>query len=235
MADNSSKVQQAFRILHPFLAGYVARELRQEYRDAWWQEVLTTLSDQTRDLPDDGDYAVLVDSLDIANCLRLFDRKWNDLFRKKLSLDYRTWGKELMGVRNKLAHLGGQDFNDDDTWRALDTMSRLCEAFDAEATEEIRKLLREARYGSASGSTAVTETPMAAPVPAKKKAGILDSTPISGLPCWRDVIQPHPDVAQGRYKNAEFAADIAQVARGEGAYEYRDPVEFFARDRKSVV
>ncbi|MEY8419384.1 DUF499 domain-containing protein [Oscillospiraceae bacterium 44-5] len=229
MADNSMKVQQAFRILHPFLAGYVARELRQEYRDAWWQEVLTTLSDQTRDLPDDGDYAVLVDSLDIANCLRLFDRKWNDLFRKKLSLDYRTWGKELMGVRNKLAHLGGQDFNDDDTWRALDTMSRLCEVFDAEATEEIRKLLREARYGSANGSTAVTETPMAAPVTAKKKAGILDATPISGLPCWRDVIQPHPDVAHGRYKNAEFAADIAQVARGEGAYEYRDPVEFFAR------
>lgn len=151
MADNAMKVQQAFHILHPFLAGYVARELRQEYRDAWWQEVLTTLSDQTRDLPDSGDYASLVDSLDIANCLRLFDRKWNDLFRKKLSLDYRTWAKELMGVRNKLAHLGGQDFNEDDTWRALDTMSRLCEAFDAEATEEIRKLLREARYGSASG------------------------------------------------------------------------------------
>lgn len=61
---------------------------------------------------------------------------------------------------------------------------------------------------------------------AKKKTGILDATPISGLPCWRDVIQPHPDVAQGRYKKAEFAADIAQVARGEGAYEYRDPVEF---------
>jgi predicted AAA+ superfamily ATPase len=43
------------------------------------------------------------------------------------------------------------------------------------------------------------------------------------------VIEPHPDVAQGRYKNAEFAADLAQVARGEGAFEYRDPVEFFAR------
>ena len=54
-------------------------------------------------------------------------------------------------------------------------------------------------------------------------------TPVNGLPSWRDVIEPHPDVAQGRYKNAEFAADLAQVARGEGAYEYLDPVEFFAR------
>ena len=52
---------------------------------------------------------------------------------------------------------------------------------------------------------------------------------MSGLPCCRDVIEPHPDVAQGRYKNAEFAADLAQVARGEGAYEYRDPIEFFSR------
>lgn len=42
-------------------------------------------------------------------------------------------------------------------------------------------------------------------------------------------MEPHPDVAQGRYQHAEFAADLAQVARGEGAIEYRDPVEFFAR------
>jgi len=63
----------------------------------------------------------------------------------------------------------------------------------------------------------------------EKNIGILNAIPISGLPGWRDVIEPHLDVAQGRYKNAEFAADLAQVARGEGAYKYRDPVEFFAR------
>ena len=51
MSDNYTKVQQAFRILHPQLAGYVCQELRREYQDNWWQEVLMTLSDQTRDLP----------------------------------------------------------------------------------------------------------------------------------------------------------------------------------------
>ena len=77
MSDNYTKVQQAFRILHPQLAGYVCQELRREYQDNWWQEVLMTLSDQTRDLPDDnGDYATLMDSLDIANCLRLFATSW---------------------------------------------------------------------------------------------------------------------------------------------------------------
>lgn len=228
MAENSMKIQQAFHILHPLLAGYISQELSREYGANWWAEVLMVLNDQAWNLPIGGNYAELVDSLDIANCLRLFDRKWNDLFRKKLSLDYRTWAKELMGVRNKLAHLGGQDFNDADTWRALDTMSRLCGAFDDEAAEQIRSLLREARYGSADGSTTVSEAPAASAAP-KAKYGILSAAPEGGLPSWREVIQPHPDVAKGQYKNAEFAADLAQVARGEGAFEYYDAVEFFAR------
>ena len=228
MAENYTLVQEGFRILHPLFAAYIAQELRREYKDGWWQEVLTTLSDQVRDLPDEGDYATLVDSLDVANCLRLFDRKWNDLFRRKLSIDYRTWAKELMGIRNKLAHLGGNDFCEDDTWRALDTMSRLCEPIDAEGAEQIRALLRKARYGSAEGSTKVVEAAPTAPTSVKKADGILSAS-IQGLPSWRDIIEPHPDVAQGRYKNAEFAADLSQVARGEGAFEYRDPVEFFAR------
>jgi predicted AAA+ superfamily ATPase len=233
MASNHIQVSQGFRILLGGFAPYIARELGNEFGQNWWNEAIMDVlyDDQKRDLPYSGDWAELVDSLDIARCLLLFDLHWQRVFRKKLSVDHRTWAKELVGVRNKLAHLGGEDFTDDDTWRALDTMSRLDDQIDPDGAEEIRGLLRSSRYGSENGSTAVTET-TSAPAPATtkgKKSGILETTPISGLPCWRDVIEPHPDVAQGRYKNAEFAADLAQVARGEGAYEYRDPVEFFAR------
>ena len=42
-------------------------------------------------------------------------------------------------------------------------------------------------------------------------------------------MHPHPDVAEGRYRQAEFATDLAQVARGEGSPEYLDPIEFFSR------
>lgn len=227
MTENYELVQKAFRILHPLLASYIASELNREYPNAWWQEVLATLSDQSKDLPSDGNFDDLVKSLDMANCLRLFDRKWNDVFRKKLSIDYRTWAKELMGIRNKLAHLSGNDFNENDTWRALDTVSRLCDPFDAKATEEIRDLLRTARYGSAEGSIQATVVPPVSE-PNRKPEGTSKSS-FLGLPSWRDVMEPHPDVAQGLYKKAEFAADLAQVSRGEGAYEYRDPVEFFNR------
>ena len=46
---------------------------------------------------------------------------------------------------------------------------------------------------------------------------------------WREVVNPHHDVASGRYQQAEFAADLWQVHLGEGSDEYRDPVEFFRR------
>ena len=46
---------------------------------------------------------------------------------------------------------------------------------------------------------------------------------------WRDIVTPHPDVAAGRYHQAEFAADLAAVVAGNAAPEYQDPKEFFAR------
>lgn len=46
---------------------------------------------------------------------------------------------------------------------------------------------------------------------------------------WRDVVTPHPDVAGGRYRQAEFGADLAQVLSGRAEPEYQDPVEFYQR------
>lgn len=231
MLENYELVQKGFRVLHPLMAGYIGQEFSRVYKNGWWQEILDALSDQY-DLPSSGDYGDLIDSLDVMNCLRLIDRRWNEVFRTKLSLDYRTWSKELVGVRNKAAHIGGQDFSKSYAERALDTMALLCEAFDTEGVEEIRALYRKLRYGSEEGSVAAT--PVAAPAQAKaSKAkandGVMTRSFGQHLPSWRDIMQPHPDVAEGRYRAAEFAADLAQVSRGEGAIEYRDPVEFFSR------
>lgn len=229
MQENYELVQKGFRILHPLLAGYIGQELNREYHNGWWQEVLDTLGDKARDLPNSGDYDDLVDSMDIATCLRLIDWKWNEVFRAKLSIDYRTWSKELMGVRNDTAHIGQQDLESRYAERALDTMALLSEGFgDAECTEEIRALYRTVRYGSADGSMSVTEV-KGVDKNNKSDAGVLTRNVGQNLPSWREVMQPHPDVAEGRYRAAEFAADLSQVARGEGAIEYKDPVEFFQR------
>ncbi len=229
MLENYELVQKGFRILHPLMAGYIGQEFSRVYKNSWWQEILDALSDQY-DLPASGNYGDLVDSLDVMNCLRLIDRRWNEVFRTKLSLDYRTWSKELVGVRNKAAHIGGQDFAKSYAERALDTMALICEAFDPEGVEEIRALYRKLRYGSEEGSTASTTASTPAPAKAgKTNEGVMTKAIGQHLQSWRDVMQPHPDVAEGRYRAAEFAADLAQVSRGEGAIEYRDPVEFFNR------
>ena len=59
--------------------------------------------------------------------------------------------------------------------------------------------------------------------------GPVEGHPTGGLKPWRDIVTPHPDVASGRYQQAEFAADLGQVHRGEGTDEYKNPTEFLRR------
>ncbi len=230
MAENLELVQKGFRVIQPVMAAYIGQEMAREYKDAWWQEVLSSLGEQGWDLPSEGEWSELVDSLDVANCLRLIDRQWGQLFRRLLQRDRRAWANELMGVRNRTAHVGSQDMSQDDAERALDTMARLCNDFDLETAEEIRTILRELRYGTTMGSTTVTAV-SSQPQPAKASSdvGVLKQLSGTKLPSWREIIEPHPDVAQGRYLNAEFAVNLSEVANGGGVIEYRDPVEFFAR------
>lgn len=151
MRENCELVQRGFRILLESLSGFIGREMRKAYKNDWWKEVLRVLYDQQRDLPVDGDYGDLIDSLDIANCFRLLDREWGDVFRLSLSPSCRAWARELMGVRNTVSHLGQKDLEQREAERALDTMRRLCEAFDKDSAEEIEEVYQIARSRSEDG------------------------------------------------------------------------------------
>lgn len=233
--SNHEIIGQALAMLREPLSGYIFQQLNTipEYKinDAWWQEgILPNIRDE-RDyarLAPLTDYAERQDALDVSICLNLMISHWPNLFKYRLPNSARSWISEIRDVRNAWAHFSGTDFTDKETSRALDTMALLLGEIDPETQEKIQGLYRTVAYGSAQGSRASTSAKADAGA-GKKSLGVMTSTPVAGLPCWRNVIEPHPDVAQGRYKNAEFAADLAQVARGEGAYEYRDPVEFFSR------
>jgi len=231
--DNYQLVTQGFKLLNEMLAPYVATQLQGAYgRGKWWQDgVLGVLyEDQVRDLPREGDWGELVDSLDPARCFLLIDLHWKSIFKYKLSREHRNWVKELQSTRNRWAHTGLFNIPDDDAWRALDTMARLMEQIDAENTEKIRELARQVRYGTTGASTANTRNGNFTPVTnSRGSSGVLTENPRPGLKPWRLVVEPHPDVAQGRYRQAEFAADLSQVLRGTAAVEYQDPVEFFGR------
>src|SRR5262249_5532158 len=250
---------EGFQLLTVTLAPYVCAQIKAQYGDEWWQKgVLDILFDtQRRELPAKGDDETLMQSLDAQRCLILIDQHWNTLFKAKLTRDHRNWVKELLSARNKWAHRGLVAPADEDTWRVLDTMTRILEQLDAEATERIRELSREVRYGTTGASTtsgrsgntgALTKksepevVSASAPADSERKrgeakidaartdqGGVITTVPRQGLQPWRFVAEPHPDVAQGRYRQAEFAADLSQVLRGTAQVEYQDPVEFFGR------
>ena len=65
----------------------------------------------------------------------------------------------------------------------------------------------------------------------RRKTRRLDITvdTAGGLKPWREVVEPHQDVATGAFQQAEFAADLGKVHAGSAPSEYRDPREFFGR------
>ncbi|WP_161794758.1 hypothetical protein [Desulfonatronum thioautotrophicum] len=48
------------------------------------------------------------------------------------------------------------------------------------------------------------------------------------LPTLFDICTPRKDVLEGKIAESDFAADLAQVLRGDAPEEYADPVRFFA-------
>ena len=142
--ENCELVQKGFRTLLVSLSGYIGKELNTVYGDKWWDEVLNTLYNNY-DLPRNGSYGELIDSLDIANCLHIIERKWNDVFTYKLPKSARSWVNELVAYRNAVAHLGQQDLEQMTAERALNTMLFLCNEIDPDNLDEIKNLYLEVR------------------------------------------------------------------------------------------
>ena len=46
---------------------------------------------------------------------------------------------------------------------------------------------------------------------------------------WRQIAEPHADVREGKFQQAEFAADLSRVHAGTANEEYQDPALFYQR------
>jgi uncharacterized protein len=158
---------------------------------------------------------------DQAALLSAMDRFWIDAFKSVLGRAERSIVNELSDVRNKLSH--NETFTYDDAERALDSMRRLMEAISAGDTADKLSKMRDTIL-----RTKFTELQR---VEERRKTQKLDISvdTIAGILPWRDVVQPHQDVATGEFQQAEFAADLGKVHNGSAPSEYKDPHEFFAR------
>jgi predicted AAA+ superfamily ATPase len=145
---------------------------------------------------------------------------WNEVFGHAFGPDVRSLVFDLSKVRNTWAHQGS--FTSDDVLRALDSMERLLGEFgDTDNRQAIKTLRRDLmRQMFEEESRAERRKTAAKPT---------EGQPQAGLTPWREIITPHADVASGRFDQAEFAADLYEVAHGDADDEYQDPKAFFAR------
>jgi predicted AAA+ superfamily ATPase len=208
---NKDRVQRGLEHLREGLGPFVGRMMQQRKGRAWVHEF-----NEGDRLHRNRDGTL---HLDNAALLKAMNRYWGEVFSMVLGRAERTLVNELIEVRNAFAH--DCPLSNDDTERALDSMRRLLEAVSAKAQAEA---IDKSRY-DLRRTIFAEETRQKT----RSRSLVLEGTPRAGLTPWREIITPHKDVASGRYQQAEFAADLAQVHRGEGSDEYRDPVEFFSR------
>lgn len=211
---NQERVAKALDLLKDGLAPFVEREVHQAVKDG------TVNLETIRRFAEDPVLAKKpIAQWDASALMKLMWDCWNDAFRKTLGPAERGLVGEIRGHRNRWAHQ--EPFTGDDTDRALDSIARLLTAVSASQADDVNRMKMELRR-LIFEEQARSER--------RRGAGTTIESQVTGtLKPWREVVNPHRDVASGRYQQAEFAADLWQVHIGEGSDEYRNPAEFFRR------
>ena len=160
-----------------------------------------------------------IEEWDASSLFKLMNETWREVFHDTLGHPGRSLVSELREWRNKWAHQ--EHFSSDDADRMLDSAERLLAAISASQAAELNRMKMELRRLVFNEQARRTQRR----TPSKQ----VEAFDAGGIRPWREVVEPHEDVAMGLYQQAEFAADLGQVHRGEGADEYREPSEFFRR------
>ncbi|HEX3050649.1 MAG TPA: DUF499 domain-containing protein [Aggregatilineaceae bacterium] len=224
---NRDRVAHVMDLLKDGLGPFVLREFKMVYHKGYVTQIDEALHTAAYDLPVEvlnslNLEAALLEAIDTHGWLNLMWRKWGEVFKEKLGHAERSYVSELLEARNDWAHQ--KAFNNEEAYRVADTATLLLKAVTAgnqaiEVQEIARDLLR-LRYESEAQKSRKSTAPLPEEVSAPVRMG---------LKPWRQVVEPHPDVASGRFMQAEFTADLSQVLTGRAAREYQDPKEFFRR------
>jgi len=207
-------VFEGMELLPEALIPFVEKRLESSLQGHWQVQVV----ERVRGLRPNGNGQVNWDQQGLLQAMMAF---WKDAFAMVLGHPERSYVSELLDVRNKLSH--NEAFTYDDAERALDTMRRLLESVSAKETAEKISASRDTILRTKYAELARNEERK------KTQRSDISVDTVAGLLPWREVVEPHQDVATGEFQQAEFAADLAKVHNGSAPSEYRNPREFFAR------
>lgn len=214
MALNQIQKDNLYKGLGLFLEAmrpYAVSVLTKEAGDKWPVWFVEALSAQQQDHWKQGlRQGSAPETLIDFHYLKPFALKYKDLLRKDFGSkevhNVPTFFGEIADARHLIAHF--QEVEDDqalNTWIKMTQIARTL-GMD-ELVDELTKL-REARPESA----AIT-APSAA----------------TGPRPWFQTVSPHLDIRQGRLDESVFAANLAEVALGNGREIYNNPAVFFSK------
>jgi predicted AAA+ superfamily ATPase len=211
--SNRQRVDEALILVANGFGAFAEDQLRQHWGDGWRAEVKANTKgkfDFAEGKLDDPDFV-----------LWLGINQWRPVFYKLLSESDRAAISFLRDARVDWAH-NKKAFTIDETHRVIDFAHMLLSA--CGAVEEAAQLDEQRQEVLRLKFEEQTKR-----VAAKSAEGLSVGGEVGGLRPWREVIQPHDDVASGGFQLAEFAANLREVHGGTARDEYGDPVEFFRR------
>jgi hypothetical protein len=210
--ESNQRINQALLVLTRTLQPYVEREMRRVYK-ANWQQNLSVASGGDRSKP-----------LDAYGLLKTMMDNWQSVFRDALKPTVRNFVSLAFAARNDANHASGA-LSNMDAVAYLRGILGVVEAVDAKSAAGIKALMDDQIKATAADLGVSPE--VAAQTIAKPQQNLdLGDGKYAWKP-WRDVAPPHQDVMSARFVEAEFAADLATVARGEASETYQDPREFY--------
>lgn len=199
------RVEKGLEALRQGLGPYVSKHMKDRHGNNWRH-----YASRARGSGDS-------DELDVYALLKTLLDNWRDLFSNDAKLrKARSFISLSLDARNSTAHFTGK-MEAYEALRHLDAIRELLRAVGAERqSEALDSLYAEQRATDRKA------------VPDSTSKLQLDEPPApSKLRPWREVCEPHPDVLESRFSDAEFAANLALVDQGEGSEEYVDPAAFF--------
>src|SRR3954470_21313246 len=217
--SNRDRVGKMFELLAPPLDAFIGEAVAEVLKDGASWTSLVELKDQQKGITgksysaSDPQVQLRMLTENIPHHLR---KGWYP-FDDAIGRVGQGYTKELRENRNAWAH--NASFTDDDAYRCLDTAERLLVLIGASnVADEVKSIRLSLRRLTAD----------------KEDKKVIQSAIVTtdggGLRPWREVLQPHDDVASGNFQAGEFAADLYKVAHsGDAGSDYSDPVQFFTR------
>lgn len=208
-----NNLSKAYGLFIEAFRPYAVSLLQPKYHDKWEEGYKTCLTpvqltNWETSLKTGSNPETLID----YSNLKSFSLTFKELLRKDFQKEVNklpTQLETIYDIRNKLAHYS--DIHKDEFNQAFILMKGIARILKMDELEQELNTLHNLKEKQKSEKQTSTLFPDAKKLP------------------WFQVVTPHLDIRQGRLDESIFAANLAEVALGNGREIYNNPVMFFTK------